>query len=117
MIPFATTTVTVNRPPEGALEDDSQAPWTYVTVTTGIPANFIYLSGNEARTGGNRERVDRRCIVDYGVDIRYYDQLVDDVTGDVWQVAWSRPRTGLGLDHLEIGVYAVVGFARGIESN
>ena len=116
-IPFAVTTVTIKRPPESAQEEDSQDPVVFETVATGVPGNFTYLSGNEARTGGVRERVDRKFIANPDVGITNVDQLVDEQTGDVWQVAWSRVRQGFGLDHIECGVYAVKGFARGLESN
>lgn len=109
-VPLTTTTYTVRR--ASNITEDSGEALQFEDIQTGLPGNTVYLSGSESVVGGDRERVDARILVE-PADITKSDHLVDELTGDTWQVAFARHRTGLGLDHLVLGVYQVTGTARG----
>lgn len=94
-IPFATTTVTIERP-ANVLQDSRTEP-TWTVVATKVPCVLGSLSGSEngrsqvTKTGGGR--------FDQDVDVRPYDRLTDDVTGDVFEAGAVQVRRGFGLDH------------------
>jgi hypothetical protein len=110
MLPLSTTTYTVYRATN--IDEDAGEALDFQPVIVGLPGNTVFLSGSESVVGGDRERVDARIIIEEA-DVRHFDHVLDDVTGDTWQVAFARRRTGLGLDHLVLGVYQTTGVARG----
>jgi len=109
-LPLVTTTFTFLR--ASNIDGDSEDPLEWETMATGIPGETSYYSGAESVAAGDRERVDCRIFLDTLLDIRHYDRLVDESTGDEWEVSYARKRIGLGLDHLLIGGYQVTGTAR-----
>lgn len=111
MLPVVTTTFSIQRATN--IDGDSQDPLEWETVHAAIPGVPSYLSGGEAVAKGSRERVDARVFLDTDVEISHTDRLVDDGTGDTWKIAYVRRRTGLGLDHMVVGVYEVTGVAQG----
>jgi hypothetical protein len=115
-VPLATTTFTVWRLTTASAEGDSTDENVYTDVATGIRGCVVYHSGAISKTQGSRERVDGRVMCDITSlepPIGRNDYLVDDTTGEEWQVAFARKRVGLGLDHMLVGVYDVDGFSRG----
>lgn len=96
-----TTTVTTSRPPSKV---DGMDPATYTTVLTAEPARLSGVSGSEARAQGTTETSDARLFLRPDADVRRQDRVVDDLTGETWDVAWVRVKTGLGLDHLAVAV-------------
>lgn len=93
---------------------DSQDESLYYEVVADIPGCTVYHSGSESVALGSRERVDARIMCDVpAVEIKSYDRIYDQVTGQWWYVAFVRSRLGFGLDHLVIGIYEVTGTARG----
>jgi hypothetical protein len=111
MLPVTTSTYTWQR--ASNIDEDSEDPLDWATEATGIPGTTSYFSGTESVANGDRERVDCRVFLDTQLDIRHYDRLVDEGTGDTWAIAYTRRRQGLGLDHLVVGAYEVTGVARG----
>ena len=110
-VPLATATYTLRRATN--ISDDSGDPLTLEVVATGVRGVTMFFSGSASVAHGDRERVDARLAMDEDYGLKQYDQVYDEVTGDEWKVAWVRKRTGLGLEHLIIGVYEVKGTARG----
>lgn len=108
MIPLATTTVTVRRP---AGDDPYETPGESPVVAAGLAAHISAPSGSERFVGGQAERVDAVLLIDAGADVAHTDIIDDDLTGERWDVAWVRKRTGLGLDHLKAGLRAFKGAA------
>lgn len=109
MLPLATTTVTVV---EQATSGDPYETATSTTVATGVRAVIGSPTGVDARVGGDQEVVEAAGELD-GTYATRTCRLVDEHTGDVWQVVWVRNRVGLGLDHQRVGLVAVQGGASG----
>lgn len=112
MIPLATTTITVWRSPtdDGAEPfDPLDPPEDHEMVVAGVRAHISSPSGDEAVTsGGDRE------VVQFGLgcdpcDVEHGDVVVDDTTGEQYQVDWAHHRVGLGLDHVTGGLRQVSG--------
>jgi len=110
-LPLATSTYTVLRC--DTANDDSGDPMVYVPVVTGVPGVSMFHSGSESVAHGHRERVDVRIAMESPVEIRYFDKVTDEITGDEWDVAWVRKRVGLGMDHWLVGCVEITGAARG----
>ena len=111
-LPLTTTTLTLDRPTN--LTGDSAEELNFQTIATGIPGAVVFPTGSESVIQGDRERVDGKVEIEpQNFMIYRYDRFTDEQTGNVWSVSYARLRQGLGLDHWEIGVYAVAGIARG----
>lgn len=110
-LPLSTTTVTVRRPTAG--EDRYETASATPTVASGVAAHVSSPSGAELNAGGQQEQVDAVLLCEAGTDVSHYDEITDDTTGDVWTVAWTRQRVGLGLDHTIAGLRRVTGGANG----
>lgn len=107
MITLATTTVTV----QTGSEDEPGEGITWTTGARHVRAHFSTPSGSElARPGGGMTTITATALLD-PCTVSHTDRLVDDQTGEVWQVEWCRTRRGLGLDHVEAGVKRVEGAA------
>lgn len=113
MIPLVTNSWRIERPTN--LSGDSSDALDFEEVASGVPGTLSFPTGSESVVQGDRERVDARIFIDVSpaYDVHAYDRIVDEATGDTWSVAFARRRAGLGLDHWNIGVYAVTGVARG----
>lgn len=105
-----TTTVTVTRP------DGSGDPYEAASTSsigTALPAHVSSPSGSDARVGGAQQVIDATLLLDTTPVLQRADIVADDLTGDSYRVAWTRQRTGLGLDHQVAGLVAVSGGANG----
>jgi hypothetical protein len=81
----------------------------YLTKAAGIPAVLHSDTGFERRGGGTQAELTARLDVPLGTDLRRYDQVYDQSTGETWEVDWVRARVGFGLDHVEAGLHWVEG--------
>lgn len=104
-LPLATHAVTIRRP--AATGDPTEAT-TATTVATGVAAVIGRPSGSERNAGGQTSIVTDVAQLAPGVDVRHTDLLVDDATGRTFAVQWVRQRTGLGLDHVQVGLKEVL---------
>lgn len=103
-VPLATGTFTIR-----TLTESEPGEGRTVTATAVVRGVFSSPTGSEVwQAGGGQETVDAVVVCDPAT-IAHTDQLVDDETGDVWEVAWVRKRYGLGLDHMRVGVNRVTG--------
>lgn len=109
MLPFATTTVTLKRPASG----DPYETSTTSTISSGTPAHIGQPAGNEVQQGGELETITDVLLADPGLDVRHTDLIVDEISGQVYRVAWVRERQGLGLDHVKAGLVTHQGAAVG----
>lgn len=97
MIPLSTNTISVLRSDQDGTKDDYDGV-TYSTLATGVRAVISSPSGSETNAGGSSEQVSFRLNCD-PTDLRHDDRIVDEATGDIYMVTWTRRRVGLGLDH------------------
>lgn len=109
MIPIATTTITVKRSAVDAAADPYDAPAAPAVVATGVRAHISAPAGTETVAGTAAQEVVRFRLDCDPVDVNNRDTVVDDVTGDVYEVVWARARHGLGLDHVEAELLEVTG--------
>lgn len=100
-VPLTTTTITITRP--AVVGDPYDAAETTSTVASGVRAHISAPSGREAQRGGEQQTVDKILDAD-PVDLRHTDRVVDDGTGQTYEVAWVDQREGLGLDHTVAGL-------------
>lgn len=106
-IPLATTTISVLRRDVDDV-DPYDTPPAASTIAAGVRAVIGSPAGAEDITGAEQETVTFRLDCD-PTDLQHRDQVVDDQTGDVFDVVWSRDRTGLGLDYTQAGLRQVQG--------
>lgn len=100
MIPLALTTITVSRvASDGTLDGYDPQP-DPTTITTGLRAVIGNPGGSQNITAGDRTVVTFPFTTD-PADIQADDTITDETTGTQYRVEWCRPRTGLGLDHVE----------------
>lgn len=107
---IATTTVSIVRP------DGSGDPYEAATATavaTSVQAHVSAPSGADSAVGGDKEVIDATVFLPTGTTIERADIIVDDADGTNYAVVWSRARSGLGLDHVVVGVRTVAGGASG----
>ncbi len=101
-IPFATTTVKVQR-------FSTSSPGTLTTVTATQPAVVGKISGKEIwayrgiAEAGWREDLTSKLNTDF-MGVEYGDIVTDLGTGIQYRAVWATPRQGLGLDHMESGL-------------
>lgn len=117
-IPLATTTIAVRRLPAQNPNDwrdptDEQPDRT--VVATGVRAHISTSSGREAvQAGASQELVAFRLACDpIAVGLHHEDEVLDEVSGEVFQVVWTHARSALGLDHIEAALTQVSGVATG----
>jgi hypothetical protein len=106
-IPIATTTVSVLRADLDNVDPYDPAP-TPATVASGVRAVISSPAGTEQVAGGQQEIVNFRLDCDT-TDLRHRDQIVDDASGERFDVVWVHDRTGLGLDYTQAGLRQVEG--------
>lgn len=104
-IPIATTTISVERSDQDGTKDAYDGV-SYSTVFSGIRAVIGSPSGAETNAAGSSEDVGARLNCD-PIDLRHGDRVVDDQTGERWEVTWTRRRLGLGLDHTVADLRAI----------
>lgn len=110
MIPLATTTITVTRVALLATEDPYDPPTAAPeTVAAGVRAHLSGPGGFEVQRGRSaQEDVAWRLSCD-PCDLTNDCVVVDDATGDTFEVEWARSRSGLGVDHIEASLRQVAG--------
>lgn len=92
---------------------DPYEPGTETAVASGVYAHISTPNGFDRAVGGDQELVTAVALLPPGLDVRYYDNLIDEATGERYFVAWTRRRNGLGLDHVKAGLRAVKGASGG----
>lgn len=111
-LPTATTTISILRPPDTVSPEDASYDLTSIapaTVATGIAAVIgISPSGRSELNAGSQEVLNFRLSAD-PCDLRHTDIVLDESTGEKFQVMWVKARTGLGLDHVAAGLRSVIG--------
>lgn len=109
-IPVATTTISVERVELLATSDPyDPATASPETVASGVRAHLSSPGGIELQRGASsQEDVSWRLACD-PCDITADCVIVDDATGDRYEVEWARLRTGLGVDHIEAALRQVTG--------
>lgn len=137
MIPLATTTITVVRlvaptpevspadsydtatydsaaydatatVPAGRYVDGYEAAPTETTIASGVRAHLSAPSGTEQQQTGSAETVTWRLLCD-PTDLHHADLIIDEPTGQRFDVEWTRAKPGLGLDHTVAGVRQLSG--------
>lgn len=108
-IPLATTTITVLRP---SLSNDDYYDLRTAgpVVAANVRAHISEPSGIEGLIGGRTEQTRFPFNSDI-CDLSGHDLVVDDTTGNTYEVVWVRKRFGLGLDHMtgQLRIVAGVG--------
>lgn len=103
MITLATTTVTH----QAASEPEPGEGRTFTDTATGVPATIGSPSGaDRLAPGGGSEVIDAVLNCD-PIDAGHRDRILDENTGEVWEVVWVQNRRGLGLDHTRAGLKRV----------
>lgn len=110
MIPLATTTITVERTELLATADPYDAVTANPeTVASGVRAHLSAPGGIERQRGqSQQEDVAWRLACD-PCEMTADCIVVDDATGDRFEIEWARLRTGLGIDHIEASLRQVTG--------
>jgi hypothetical protein len=109
MIPYATTTITVLRVPADPARDPEDPQPEAAAVATGVRAHISTSNGREEIEGASTQEIVAFRLSCDPTEILKDDQVRDDSTGEVYEVAWARERRGLGLDHMEGGLRQVRG--------
>jgi len=106
MLPLATTTVTVKRPP---VADDYAEPYsgtrTLDDIVTGLPAVIDAGTGRQVAAGGEQTVTELRFYTDEA-DVKNTDYLLDETSGVLYRITWCITFTG---DHVEGGIELVEG--------
>lgn len=109
MIPLATTSITVKQPASGG---DPYEQASTSTVVTGVRAHIGSARGREHIVGGSKETLDASLSCD-PCDITHTCFVIDEATGETFEVVWAQRRRGLGIDHVEGGLRRVKGASSG----
>lgn len=113
-IPISTTTVTVLRVPGSATRDPYDPEPAATTVAAGVPAHISTSYGREQQRGGSQSVTSLRLSCDpIPAGLLHTDRILDDKTGEVYEVTWAVARFGLGMDHLQGGLRQVSGVIDG----
>ena len=105
MIAVATTTVTVRT----ITEDEPGEGRTVTSTARHVRAHFSAVSGSESTSpGGGQSTLSGTALLD-PCTVAHTDQLVDENTGEVWEVQATRLNRGVGLDHVRCEVKRIEG--------
>jgi hypothetical protein len=111
-LPITTTTISIRRRAQVGDVD----PWTsdgqvWITVASGVAATIHSHGGSSVDDAASRETRRRRLAAE-GCDLRHEDRVVDDLTGEVFEVqsvasrSWpERPE----LDHVAADLLQIAG--------
>jgi hypothetical protein len=106
---LTTTTVTIE---ERSVSEPYEAPsWT--ASSSGVPAHIGEPSGAERIIGGSQENIDAVLLAEAGTPVWYTSRILDEVTGERFEIVWVQDRQGLGLDHVKAGLRRTTGLASG----
>lgn len=96
MIPLATDRITITRIAEDPNLDSYDAPHTYAPYVEHVRATIAPMERgvSEMFLGGQKERIALRLTCD-PVDLLYTDVVLDESSGDRYNVAWARQRVGI----------------------
>lgn len=108
MIPVATTSITVLRPPAVDLYAEPYSGTGTATmqqIATGVPAVIERPRGTIQLAGGEQTITELRLLCD-PVDLQRLDRVTDESTGTVYRILWLLVYPG---DHIEAGLRDVEG--------
>jgi hypothetical protein len=109
-IPFATTTISVLRVPADPDRDPYDLQPDPATVAAGIRAHISTQAGEETVAGGSQQVTNHRLSCDpFDSGLHHKDQVVDDTSGETYEVVWSVSRYGVGMDHFQARLNQVSG--------
>ena len=110
-IPVETTTIRVERVPDDPDRDPYDPAPAPQTVASGVRAHISTGRGDEDRAGGSRSHVHFRLSCDpYDGSLLHTDTIVDEQSGETYEVRWAVARFGLGdLDHYQAGLDQISG--------
>src|SRR5216684_2432430 len=96
MIPLATHLITVKRPPEDPLLDAYDQPINYVPYVEHVRATIDRYRGTGQLefVGGQRESMKLFMVCD-PVDLQYTDIIMDEATGQIYDIAWVIQRENI----------------------
>lgn len=109
-IPISTTTISVLRRSVDPNRDPADAQPDEVATSTGIAAHISSPSGVESEAGGTQTLMAFRLSAD-PCDLQHTDRVLDEVTGQIYEVLWSAVFDALELEHVEAGLRQVLGTA------
>lgn len=110
-LPMSTTKITVLKSAQAA-SSTVEDPWeagsggaatpgdSYTAEATGIAAHISNPTGFERNAGGAQESVTFDFYADL-CDMNNLDRVLDERTGDVYEVVYVRQRYGFGLEHMQ----------------
>jgi hypothetical protein len=101
-----TTRVTITRPSNTTT---AGPPGGYVEVASFVRANISGEGGSETLMGGSQQTLTGSLTVPRGTDLHRYDRVLDESTGQQWEVTFVVAKHGLGLDRVKAGLQAVEG--------
>lgn len=108
MLPLPTTTVSFWT---GAETEPGDAR-TFTLLTQGVPAHIGRPTGSERLApGGGASNVDAVCWARLTTGVTATGKVVDDTTGDTWEIVAVFHQRGLGLDHTRVDLRATTGRA------
>lgn len=111
-IPHAETTIKVLRVPDDPMRDPYDPPPPPDTIAAGVRAVISTSSGRESTAGGSQSITELRLSCDpYDGGLHHEDTVVDEHSGEEFDVVWSRHRRGMGLDHFAAGLKQVKGLS------
>lgn len=106
MLPLPTTTVTFY----AMAEPEPGEGRTASPIASGVPAHIGSASGSERiAAGGGASRVDAVCWSELVENIPPTGIVVNDETGDEWEIVAVFNQRGLGLDHTRTQLRATSG--------
>lgn len=106
-IPFSTTRATIERPVNPL--QDPLTPMAWSIVATGVPCVLGSISGSKIQPAGSQVVKSGKGDFNPGVDIRQYDRITDEITGNIFDAGMVQLRIGFGLDHIEVELREVIG--------
>lgn len=110
MIPVCTTTITVTR--VAGASGDWDGPPRPVAVAAGVRAHINVPGGSELEGGPTQEQIRCAFQCDVVAGLDHLCRVVDDTTGQAYDVVWVRQVSGFGeLDHMSGQLLAVTGAA------
>lgn len=109
MIPIFTTTIRIERPTHDPDVDPLESQGAPVVVATGVRAHISTSRGREAPAGGGSQEIVYFRLSCDTVDLSRYDTVIDEKTGEVYDVEWARERLGFGLEHIQAGLKQISG--------
>lgn len=106
-LPFTTHTVSIT---ESSDSGDKWEPRTYGAARSGIPCVIANKTTADNTTGSGAQIVTLlTCYLNPDVPCSTGARITDEDTGEVYEAAWSKHRTGLNLDRREVGLRLVEG--------